>query len=56
VSITSVASVASGAPPASVLWARHVDGLSLQQVVFEPLPGDLRPPFVGDDVVGLVQR
>ena len=44
-----------GALPASVLWARHVDGLSMQRIDFRPAAGDGRPAFVADDVLKLVK-
>jgi polygalacturonase len=44
-----------GPLPASVLWARHVDGLSLQRVDLHPAPGDARPAMVTDNVLKLVQ-
>jgi polygalacturonase len=45
-----------GPLPAAVLWARHVDGLLLQNVDLTPAPGDGRLALVTDDVVALVQR
>jgi hypothetical protein len=44
-----------GPLPASVLWARHVDGLSLQRVDLHAAPDDARPALITDDVLKLVK-
>jgi hypothetical protein len=43
-----------GVLPASGLYLRHVDGITLTNATFEVPTGDERPTLVADDVAGLV--
>ena len=50
--ITSIiARSAAGPTPAYGLFARHVDGLRLQNVRFELLKSDERPEMILEDVI-----